>query len=424
MSRRTEDDVHTFITPYKVSSIDETHSQDEPSHRVFGSLAIQEDDPASRKSAIPEALLKDLRDYFGMDSHDAQLAGLFLVSLGCKELLELGLLQAEDIRAEAQTATHKPPALIRSKIIEACKILRNGGDLEELRTIGKMRNELVTIKVGEQQFTTNRSTLCRVKGSFLEILFSGRHSNPARRSESGEFFIDRSSKYFPYVLEYLRYGSVLTLPMNNEEKEALALEADFYGLEDLSKAIRGPKVCTAMHLSDKTLALQAKEHALRLKLFSNEGGPIDPAEDLIPLFNDEKRGDYACPILFDPEIDDDAELLFCSNLNRNHRNPGSPTTLPTLQGFETSFNRSHANVLHRIGPILRENPVVIAGGSILSALRAYSSLHTKPRTKDVDVFICTTDKAEAARIAERIWKALAVDHEQWAIVRSPGTCNC
>ena len=198
---------------------------------------------------------------------------MFLLSLGCKKLFEIGMLEVADIRTEAQTAAHKPPVLIRSKIIEACKILRNGGDLEELRLIGKQKrgSNLVTIRVGEQQFTTNISTLCRVKGSFLESLFSVRHPNPAQRSENGEYFIDPSAKFFPYILECLRYGSVLTLPMQEEEKQVLALEADFYGLEDLSKAIRGPIVCTAMFLSDETLKVQANEQTFRMKLMVFDG---------------------------------------------------------------------------------------------------------------------------------------------------------
>jgi hypothetical protein len=101
-------------------------------------------------------------------------------------------------------------------------------------------------------------------------------------------------------------------------------------------------------------------------------------------------------------------------------------TVESMEGFESNFNRQHANVLHRIRHVLREEPLVIAGGSVLAALRpeattANADRDAPPSSKDIDMFICTTDKVEAGRIAERVWKALAVDHEQWAIVRSSGT---
>lgn len=48
--------------------------------------------------------------------------------------------------------------------------------------------KVVKLDVGGFKFTTSRVTLCRVVGSHLEAMFSGRHS---MEEEDGFYFIDR-----------------------------------------------------------------------------------------------------------------------------------------------------------------------------------------------------------------------------------------
>lgn len=102
---------------------------------------------------------------------------------------------------------------------------------------------------------------------------------------------------------------------------------------------------------------------------------------------------------------------------------GQSVSVKTLDEFRTSFNREHANVLHRLNDILLEEPVIIAGGSVLRALTVGNDL--RPTTwwtskSDVDLFLYASSPQEASRIAGLIWNALAVDHERWLIVRSSG----
>lgn len=49
-----------------------------------------------------------------------------------------------------------------------------------------------------------KSTLCHVKGSSLEALFSGRHS--LQTDSNGRIFIDRNFKNFNAIVDYIRNG--------------------------------------------------------------------------------------------------------------------------------------------------------------------------------------------------------------------------
>ena len=55
-------------------------------------------------------------------------------------------------------------------------------------------------------------------------MFSGRHP----RTPDGEYFIDRNGELFPYILDYLRVGSVVALPSDQTLREKLTVEANFY----------------------------------------------------------------------------------------------------------------------------------------------------------------------------------------------------
>jgi hypothetical protein len=55
--------------------------------------------------------------------------------------------------------------------------------------------ELVTLNVGGHSFTTTRSTLFSVPGSFLEAMFSGRHAFCAQQTADGAYFIDRDGRF-------------------------------------------------------------------------------------------------------------------------------------------------------------------------------------------------------------------------------------
>jgi BTB/POZ domain len=88
--------------------------------------------------------------------------------------------------------------------------------------------DVVNVNVGGTVFTTRRSTLCSVKGSFLESLFSGRFT--AEVDRDGCVFIDRDPELFRAVLAYLRdRGAPHAFALNDPR---MMHELDYYGLRD------------------------------------------------------------------------------------------------------------------------------------------------------------------------------------------------
>ena len=87
--------------------------------------------------------------------------------------------------------------------------------LQDINKAEKFENEIIRSKtkshcipgsiqlnIGGSVFTTRLSTLCYIPGSFLESMFSGRHDGLA--NIEGTSFIDRSPKYFEFILQWLR----------------------------------------------------------------------------------------------------------------------------------------------------------------------------------------------------------------------------
>ncbi|GBF97932.1 hypothetical protein Rsub_10605 [Raphidocelis subcapitata] len=91
--------------------------------------------------------------------------------------------------------------------------------------------ELVTLNIGGTKFTTTVATLRNAPPpSLLEAMFSGRHA--VSTAEDGSVFIDRDSRHFGDVLNFLRTGQLAYPKGGTDFKYLLELraEAEFYGL--------------------------------------------------------------------------------------------------------------------------------------------------------------------------------------------------
>jgi len=69
----------------------------------------------------------------------------------------------------------------------------------------------------------------------LSAMFSGRHE--LRQLSDGAYFIDRDPKYFRYILNYLRYGTV-SWPENDTTKKLIKLEFDYYAIDYEGRGIQ------------------------------------------------------------------------------------------------------------------------------------------------------------------------------------------
>lgn len=94
---------------------------------------------------------------------------------------------------------------------------------------------VVELNVGGQLYTTSLPTLLKDSDSLLSAMFCGKQKIP--RDSRGRFFIDRDGVLFRYILDYLR-NSKLALPEEFMEKERLLVEAEYFKLKGMARALQ------------------------------------------------------------------------------------------------------------------------------------------------------------------------------------------
>lgn len=226
----------------------------------------------------------------------------------------------------------------------------------------------------------------------------------------------------------------------------MAVEADFYGLDELLLAIQRPPLDVNEHLPNHILNIQEEERKLRSKFvqgdFATAGGAnrSAPYMGLISLFAaDHGRNDDGfegtpvtpkCPLQYDTThpLRKDPSGVFLSTLGYEKRKERQSVTVATLDQFKKNFNQIHPNILHRIQNILKTENVIIAGGSVLHALTADSNIRTGGGLwgikSDIDLFFYgMSSKQEANELVRRLFRALAEDNERWVIMRCQGVIN-
>jgi hypothetical protein len=121
------------------------------------------------------------------------------------------------------------------KIIKRQKVFteQNGGYLVS-------SNDIITINIGGTILSVRREILTLIKGSRLEVLFSGRWENKLLRDEDGNVFLDVDPKSFKKIIDYL-YMIKLSLSLSGDkpqlktsidEKETIGIYIDFFGLKN------------------------------------------------------------------------------------------------------------------------------------------------------------------------------------------------
>ena len=81
---------------------------------------------------------------------------------------------------------------------------------QKMKAIDVSDDDIISLNVGGQKFTTTRSTLCQVEGSLLSTMFSGRWEDGLQRDQDGAVFFDFNPQYIGYILEYLRTKKIAT----------------------------------------------------------------------------------------------------------------------------------------------------------------------------------------------------------------------
>jgi len=104
---------------------------------------------------------------------------------------------------------------------------------EIIERITKPMN-IIKLNIGGSKFLTSKKTLSMATGSLFNLMVNGQYT--IEKDEEGFIFIDRSGKYFDYILNYLRDGTV-NLPKKEEDLRHLIAEVEFYCMNDLKQLI-------------------------------------------------------------------------------------------------------------------------------------------------------------------------------------------
>ncbi len=92
-----------------------------------------------------------------------------------------------------------------------------------------MAKNNIKLYVGGQLFMASKETFLKFEGSFFFAMLSSGRWEP---DEDGAYFIDRSPKYFPYVIDYLRTGSFdVFTKLSRVELQCMETEFDFYQID-------------------------------------------------------------------------------------------------------------------------------------------------------------------------------------------------
>lgn len=130
----------------------------------------------------------------------------------------------EDLKAEKKRLAEEREALEQEKV--------------RVAEVSEAFNDQITLNVGGALYTTTRTTLKNAPlPSLFSAMFSGRHI--LKPDEKGHYFIDRDSRHFHDILNFLRDGT-FNYPANSTDWRyllELRAEAEYFGLIKLTEAI-------------------------------------------------------------------------------------------------------------------------------------------------------------------------------------------
>ena len=74
---------------------------------------------------------------------------------------------------------------------------------QRMKVVDVNDDDIILLNVGEQKFTSTRSTLCQVEGSLLATMFSGRCEDSVKRDEDGAVFRSSTSTHSILVIFWI-----------------------------------------------------------------------------------------------------------------------------------------------------------------------------------------------------------------------------
>lgn len=108
---------------------------------------------------------------------------------------------AQELEAEREKLNEE--VQMRQREVDAVR-LRMEHEQRQMDAVSRGDEEVVTLNVGGEIFSTLRSTLCQFEDSYLANLFSGRWESSIERDSEGRRFLDFDPACFRILLGFLR----------------------------------------------------------------------------------------------------------------------------------------------------------------------------------------------------------------------------
>ncbi|XP_036396771.1 putative potassium channel regulatory protein [Megalops cyprinoides] len=139
--------------------------------------------------------------------------------------------------------------------------------------------DIITINVGGQKFTTTMSSLRRLPESRLARMLDG--SDPEFIVTSGQVFVDRDGSLFKYILDYIRNFHV-SLPPNFLDFEGLRREAEFYEVQALTEFLARDSCRPRLEMLELRFSIQETHGFFRV--FCSQSTTLEALASRISVF--------------------------------------------------------------------------------------------------------------------------------------------
>eukprot|EP00727_Mastigamoeba_balamuthi_P011098 m51a1_g6610 hypothetical protein (422) ;mRNA; f:18109-19729 len=142
-------------------------------------------------------------------------------------------------------------------------------------------SDVVGLNVGGVSYITSRKTLLSIPETYFHALLD---SVP---QEDGKFFIDRDGAHFGNVLNYLRDKEAVALPRDEEVRRRLLVEARYYGLNGLARALNSSLFNDAAKAS---LSLSPRSTSgILVPPLAAAPGVVVPAPMYVPTWDEDRK---------------------------------------------------------------------------------------------------------------------------------------
>jgi len=94
----------------------------------------------------------------------------------------------------------------------------------------------IKLNIGGQIFVTTIDTLTSFDNTYFKVMFSDKWV-PLLDDRDNSYFIDRDPFVFPFILKFLRSGTINLKLLTPQQREYLTFDAEFYQIEPLIRIL-------------------------------------------------------------------------------------------------------------------------------------------------------------------------------------------